>query len=104
MLLYSVTVHIDADIESQWYDWMVQHHIPDVMKTGHFVSAEMSRIREPEDPRPGYRIEYRCRDAAAYRTYQAECAPALQADHTKRYAGRFKASRQLLAPRESWEA
>ena len=103
MLLYSVTVFIDEDIEDQWYEWMIRQHIPDVMKTGHFISAEMSRILEPETSRPAYRIEYRCANAAAYRAYAADHAPALQAEHSQRFAGRFEASRKLLALRESWD-
>lgn len=104
MIIYTVRIELDEAIEAQWYEWMVGQHIPDVLKTGYFVSAGLARVLEPEPTRPTFRIEYRCRNAAAYRAYVADHAQRLQAEHSQRFTSRFTASRSLLAERECWDA
>jgi hypothetical protein len=96
LIIYSVTVSIDGAIEHDWLVWMRDHHIPEVIATGYFVSHSMRRVTEPSDvERPSYNIEYTCESLEQLQTYQQNHAPALQQDHTERYAGRFSASRTI---------
>jgi hypothetical protein len=76
---------------------MLEHHIPEVLATGHFVEQQTLRDEAADtDQRAGYRMVYTARDAASLEAYQRDHAPALQLDHTTRYAGRFQARRELL--------
>ena len=97
MLLYNVTVTIDLDTHNDWLEWMRNTHIPDVMATGMFISYRMSRLlhHEHEDSEI-YSIQYLVKDAESLERYQREFAPALQADHTKRYSGKFATFRTLM--------
>ena len=98
---YRVTVFIDQSCEQDWYQWMAEKHIPDVMETGYFSSYTIAKITQQSDEalRPdasGYMIEYTAPSQDAYNRYQELCAPALQKDHTDRYDGHFTAFRDLL--------
>lgn len=95
-ILYNVTVSIDAEVEQEWLEWMKTVHIPDVMRTGFFLENRICRVHAFEEGGLTYAIQYVARSMADYEQYQKEYAPALQADHTKRYGGRFEAFRTVL--------
>lgn len=96
MIIYNVTVNIDIDVHDDWHSWMCEVHIPDVMNTGLFQDARFSRILAEEEGGKSYSIQYLCKDMDTFERYQAEFAPALQQDHTKRFEGKFVAFRTLL--------
>ena len=97
MIIYNVTVNIDYDVHDEWLQWMKEVHIPDVMATGFFIDSKISRILSGEEEGgKTYSFMYTCQDMATYERYQKEAAPALQADHTKRYQGKFGAFRTIL--------
>src|SRR5690242_20931918 len=47
MIIYSVTVTIEAAIEREWLDWMRRVHVPDVLRTGCFTGAAIYKMFEP---------------------------------------------------------
>ena len=96
MMIYSVTVHIDPQIESQWVEWMKSIHIPDVLRTGCFVACRMHKLLDVAPEEPAYVMQYDCRSLAEYHRYRDQSAPALQKDHADRFAGKFRGARQLL--------
>ena len=96
MIIYSVTVAIDAEVEREWVDWMQRVHVPEVLATGCFAECRIAKGLETDGENPTYVMQYRCASIADYHRYRDNFAPALQKDHTGRYAGRFRASRQLL--------
>ena len=97
MLYYCVTVTIDQDRHDEWLEFMRSVHIPDVLRTGMFLSSCIYRVLVPA-PEAGvqYEIRYTCRSREDYERYQAEHAPLLQAAHTEKFQGHFVASRKLL--------
>ncbi|TNE53414.1 MAG: DUF4286 family protein [Bacteroidetes bacterium] len=96
MILYNVTVSIDPEIQSEWLVWMREIHIPEVMSTGCFSDARLSRIQGEESGGLSYSIMYFSPSKDLYEKYQRDFAPALQQEHTERYAGRFAAFRTIL--------
>jgi len=96
MILYNVTVSIDPDAHDEWLQWMKEVHIPDVLKTGLFLENKICRIHAEEEGGKAYSIQYLLKSWEDYEKYQAEFAPALQEDHTNRYAGKFAAFRTML--------
>ena len=44
MILYNVTVGIDADVEQEWLIWMIHEHIPKVIATEMFESYEIYKV------------------------------------------------------------
>ena len=96
MVLYSVTVTIDADVEREWLDWMTRVHVPEVVATGCFSECRIHKVIDSEAGDSTYVLQYRAASLAEYQRYRDSFAAALQKDHTDRFAGRFRASRQLL--------
>ncbi|MBA2660667.1 MAG: DUF4286 family protein [Bradymonadaceae bacterium] len=96
-MLYIVYIAIDQDIAPEWEAWMTQTHIPDVLHTQAFESAVLARDPNADQAtRRAYRAIYLAKDEQALTHYQHHHAPALQAEHTERYAGRFEAHREIL--------
>lgn len=104
MIIYNVSVSIDKEIEQDWYHWMIETHIPDVVDTGYFLHAEIFQQLEPlgEEGRSAYQIRYTSPSQEHLNNYQRDAAPRLQADHTQRYQGRFSASRTILQEKKSF--
>lgn len=96
MIIYNVTVNIDADVHDDWLNWMKDHHVPDVMATGMFLDAKISKIMAEEEGGMSYSIQYLCESEELYEQYQDIHATRLQLDHVNRYRGKFVAFRTLL--------
>jgi len=96
MIIYSVTVTIEAAIEREWLDWMQRVHVPDVLRTGCFTGATIYKMFEPTSDEQTYVIQYQCSAMAEYQRYRDHFAAALQKEHSDRFSGRFLASRQIL--------
>ena len=95
MIIYSVTIAIQASVESEWADWMKRVHVPDVLRTGCFTECRIYKVLG-EGEEPTYVMQYQCRSIEEYHRYRDNFAPALQKEHTDRFAGKFRGSRQLL--------
>jgi hypothetical protein len=96
MITYSVTIIIQPSIESEWLDWMNRVHVPDVLRTGCFSECRTYKVLGSEGDDLTYVLQYRCRSLEEYHRYRDNFAPALQKEHSDRFSGRFRGSRQLL--------
>jgi Domain of unknown function (DUF4286) len=97
MIIYSITVVINKDVEESWLEWMKEVHIKDVMNTGYFTDWEMQKQLIPElaDDESTYIISYKSSSLALYYEYLKKEAPRLQKEHTDKFYGKFKASRAV---------
>lgn len=96
MIIYNVTVNIDHDSHDEWVRWMRDEHIPDVMATGYFLDNRFAKVLADDQGGVTYSIQYTCKSMLDLQEYQRDHAPRLQADHTKRFEGKFVAFRTLL--------
>lgn len=98
MIIYNVTVNIDADIHDDWLRWMKEKHIPDVMNTGKFIEYKICKVLTRQEDETGvtYAIQYTCKSMDDFEKYQKEDAPRLQQEHSNRYKDKFVAFRTLL--------
>lgn len=94
MILYNVTVSLDASIHTDWLEWMRNVHIPEVMATGYFVEHKICKLLV--DDEITYAIQYNCETLENLNEYQEKYSPALQQKHTERYKGKFGTFRTLL--------
>ena len=104
MILYNVTVSVDPDIQEEWLSWMKAKHIPDVMNTGCFVEARISRVHGEEQGGMTYAMSYVAPSQAHIDQYQRIYAPALQQEHSSKYEGRFAAFRTMLTIIEEFKS
>ncbi len=98
MIIYNVTVRVDADIADEWLQWMQQVHIPDVMATGRFTQYKIMRLLSPapESNSITYAIQYFCESVENLEAYWAREAPALQAEHREKFQDKALAFRTVL--------
>jgi hypothetical protein len=96
MIIYSVTITIEGSIESEWVDWMNRVHVPDVLRTGCFLECRTYKVLGSDGGESTYLLQYHCRSIEEYHRYRNNFAPALQKEHSDRFSGRFRGSRQLL--------
>lgn len=96
MILYNVTINIDADVHDEWLAWMKETHIPDVMATGRFVESKIGRVLAEEQGGLTYAIQYLAPDMESYHRYIHGEAPKLQEEHTARYKDKFVAFRTII--------
>ena len=76
MLLYNVTVKVEAEIEAEWLAWMQQTHIPEVLATGMFVKNQFLRlISQQEDEGQTYAVQYYCESSELLDEYMHSHAP-----------------------------
>ena len=76
---------------------MKEVHVPEVMQTGYFITNTIYRILADEDSGgQSYSVQYTCENMQKYEEYREKFAPALQAEHKKKFENRFVAFRTLL--------
>lgn len=98
MIVYSVTINIDDNLETDWLEWMKNVHIPKVLETGLFIEHRIMKVLSRQDDETGqtYNIQYDCESMDKYEEYQQKHSQQLQKEHTERYSGKFFAFRTLL--------
>lgn len=96
MIVYNVTINIDDDAHDEWLMWMLQTHIPDVMRCGLFVDARISKMLVEDEEGTTYSVQYVAETMANYEQYRDVFAPALQAEYREKFEGKFVAFRSLM--------
>lgn len=96
MIIYNVTVNIDESIHQQWLTW-IKEHIPQVLGTGKFIEARLTRVLVKEE-KGGitYSVQYKAPSREALDAYYKEDAEKLQGDGLKRFADKMLAFRTEL--------
>lgn len=97
MLLYNVTVGVDKEIEEEWLAWMKSKHIPDVLKTGMFVSSKLYKVLQDSDEGTvSYSVQYFAQSIEHVQQYLEVYAPVLIAEHREKFKDKHVAFRTLL--------
>lgn len=96
MIIYNVTINIEESIQSAWLEWMRNEHIPDMLATGKFSKALMTKVLvEEETGGITYSIQYHTDSMETLQRYYQEDAPRLRAQ-SKPFVGKFVAFRTEL--------
>ena len=97
MILYNVTISIDAACETEWLSWMRNTHIRDVIRTGYFKECKLCRLVGAEEQGgKTYAIMYTAYTEKGLLEYQEKHSPNLQNEHNMKFQGRFAAFRTEL--------
>ena len=96
MIIYNVTVNIDESIHDEWLTW-IKEHIPQVLGTGKFESAKLTRVLvEEEKGGVTYSVQYTSYSREALDAYYRDDADRLRGDGLKRFADKMLAFRTEL--------
>ena len=94
--IYAVTVQIQLSHHDEWLAYMKDGHIQDVLDTGCFSKATMTKVLK-EDEREGftYTNHYHFDEFYSFTTYEEIHASKLQEEHQKLFDGKFLAFRSI---------
>lgn len=96
MYIYNVTVNIDESIHKEWLLW-IKEHIPQVLATGKFEKATLTRVLVEEDlGGVTYSVQYRTYSREALDAYYKEDAERLRGEGLKKFADKMLAFRTEL--------
>ncbi|MBV7269013.1 DUF4286 family protein [Winogradskyella luteola] len=95
MIIYNVTVNVDKTINTEWLNW-IKEHIPQVLATGKFKEAKLTKVLVDDEETDTYSIQYRAHSREALNAYYAEDAERLRQDGLQRFADKSLAFRTEL--------
>lgn len=96
MYIYNVTLNIDKSVHKSWLDW-IKNHIPEVLATGHFSEAKLTRVLVEEDMGGiTYSVQYRAKSREDLDSYYKNHADRLRQDGLKRFGEKVLAFRTEL--------
>ncbi len=96
MIIYNVTININNEVHDEWFRWMKDIHIPEVMATGYFIDWKMCKVLVEEDSGTTYSIQYTASNMVDLQTYQREHSLRLQQAHADKFKDKYVAFRTLL--------
>jgi hypothetical protein len=97
MLIYNVTVKVEATIADAWLPWLLNEHIPSIMQTKCFADYKVVRLLEVDDSEgPTYAIQYYADSKADYNRYIELYAPTMRQLSFDKWGERFIAFRTLM--------
>jgi len=96
MIIYNVTVNVDESIHQEWLNW-IKLHIPQVLATGKFVDAKLTKVLIDEEMGGvTYSVQYKATSREALDSYYAHDAERLRSDGLKQFADKMVAFRTEL--------
>lgn len=95
MIIYNVTINVDKTITKEWLEW-IKEHIPQVLATGKFKEAKLTKVLVEDDETDTYSVQYRAHSREALDVYYAEDAERLRGDGLKRFSDKMLTFRTEL--------
>ncbi|MFT3979470.1 MAG: DUF4286 family protein [Ferruginibacter sp.] len=97
MIIYNVTIKVAEPIHDAWLQWLQQEHVPEVIATGCFDRATITRLLEIDDSEgPTYAIQYHAPSKALYNKYIEQHAPELRQKSFDKWGNQFIAFRSVM--------
>ncbi|WP_407556347.1 DUF4286 family protein [Winogradskyella sp. 4-2091] len=95
MIIYNVTLNIDKSVHAEWLEW-IKDHIPQVLATGKFKEAKLTKVLVDDDETETYSVQYRAHSREALDSYYTEHAEQLKQEGLKRFADKVLSFRTEL--------
>ncbi|MCD8402204.1 DUF4286 family protein [Tenacibaculum finnmarkense] len=96
MYIYNVTINIDQSAHQEWLVW-IENHIPEVLNTGHFLSAKLTQVLvEEEMGGTTYSVQYTAKTRENLDAYYNNHADELRAASFKKFGDKMLAFRTEL--------
>jgi hypothetical protein len=97
MIIYNVTVKVEAAIADRWLQWLLHDHIPSMMNTNCFIDHKVVRLLEVDDSEgPTYAIQYFADSKANYNRYMEIHSSTMQKLSFEKWADRFIAFSSVM--------
>jgi len=97
MIVYNVTSGVDKAVEVEWLQWMKEVHLPQIMKTGMFVSYKFYKVLSGDDQTSvSYAVQFMAPSMNNIEKYLDKFAPQLRNETKKRFNLSVTSFRTLL--------
>ncbi|PHX61933.1 MAG: hypothetical protein CK517_02875 [Flavobacteriales bacterium] len=97
MIIYNVTINIDDSVHDQWLNWLKTKHIGEVLATGCFYKAKLSKVLvEEEMGGTTYSIQYAAESKEQLQEYYKTFAPKLREEGLHMFGDKMLAFRTEL--------
>ena len=97
MYIYNVTVKIDWSIHDAWVPWMLNAHMPEMVKTGCFTHFQLIRLLDVDEKEgPTYAAQYFAESKPDYNRYIEIHSAAIRQKYFDKWGDRFVAFRSLM--------
>ncbi len=97
MIIYNISIKINAAIEKDWVLWQKQEHIPDIMASGLFSDYKFCKLLEQEDEDAvTYIVQYFAPSIENYKLYIENFAPDLRQKAFDKWGDQFIAFRSVM--------
>ncbi|MBU2915984.1 MULTISPECIES: DUF4286 family protein [Reichenbachiella] len=96
MVVYNVTMNVDSGIEKDWFQWMKDIHIKNVIETGYFVDCKVFQLISDEPQGTTYAFQYFADAYEDVLKYQEEHGARLQMEVVSRYGDKVMSFRTML--------
>lgn len=97
MIVYNITIKVDAQIEAKWKKWQIDEHIPEIMATGLFEEYKFFRLLD-QDETDGvtYVTQYFASSFDDYNKYMKDFAAPLRKKTFERWNNQVLAFRTVM--------
>lgn len=97
MIIYNVTIKVAAPVQDAWLQWLKEEHVPDVVGTGCFTHAVITKLLEIDDSEgPTYAIQYHAESKALYNRYLDKHAGEMRQRSFDKWGNQFIAFRSVM--------
>ena len=97
MIIYNITVKVDASIAEAWLHWMLEVHIPEIMSTSCFTDFKVVRLLEVDESEgPTYAIQYHAASKTDYNRYIELYSNEFNNKSYKKWGDQFIAFRSVM--------
>lgn len=97
MLIYNISIKINAAIEKEWVKWQQQEHIPEIMTSGQFSEYKFCKLLEQEDDESAtYIVQFIAASYEKYQYYIKHFAPLLRQKALDRWGDQYIAFRSIM--------
>jgi hypothetical protein len=99
MIIYEITAVVQAELTEDYEKYMREQHIPDLLATGYFSGAYLTRSGENR-----FRIQYHAHNQKALDEYLQKDAARLRADSLSHFPEGIALTRENWEILQSWPA
>ncbi|MEO6069163.1 MAG: DUF4286 family protein [Chitinophagaceae bacterium] len=88
LVIYNVTTAVTFAIATDWEQWMLTEHGPEMVATGCFTKFHLLKLLQIEEVEgPTYAVQYYAATIASYKHYLEEYKPTFQQMILDRWGG-----------------
>lgn len=97
MIIYNVTIKVQAAVADEWVRWMRDEHMPELQRTGLFTDYRLCRLLEQDDSEgPTFSAQYFCDSLEDYHEYINRHAGVMRNKGQKKFGDKFIAFRTVM--------